>query len=529
MNKLTRTLHGMGLAGILAAGLPARAQNAKPSPKPNILFCIADDASYQHMSAYGLTHWVHTPGFDRVAREGLLFLHAYTPNAKCAPSRASILTGRNSWQLEEAGNHNSYFPARFTSFMEVLERNGYATGFTGKGWGPGEPGQSEGKPRKLTGREYSDILMTPPATGISPIDYAGNFEAFLKNKPRDTPFCFWYGSKEPHREYEFGSGVKKGKKKLSDIDQVPPFWIDKDSVRNDMLDYAYELEYFDEHLRKMLKVLEDRGELENTIVIVTSDNGMPFPRIKGHLYEYDNHLPLAIMWKNHISQTGRKVLDFISFIDFAPTFLELAGIGQDKARMEPIQGRSFVNILRSRTGTTIDAGRDHVLLGREREDVGRPHDEGYPVRAIVKGNFIYHINYEPDRWPSCDPETGYMDTDGSPTKTVLLAANRNGEHRDLWRLCFGKKPAEELYEIHKDPYSLHNLTADPAFLGIKLRLKAQMESELRNQQDPRMFGRGSDFDHYPYAQPRVRGFYERFMKGEKITVGWINESDFEKH
>lgn len=496
--------------------------------RPNILFCIADDASWQHMSAYGVTKWVHTPGFDQVAKQGLLFTRAYTPNAKCAPSRATILTGRYSWQLEEAGNHNAYFPAKFTSVMEALGNSGYEVGYTGKGWAPGEPGTINGKPRMLTGIEYSRHKMKGPTSGISPNDYSANLEEFVKNKPKDKPFFFWFGSQEPHRQYEYGSGMAKGKKKLSDIDSVPPFWIDNDTVRNDMLDYAYEVEYFDSHLQRMLAILEKAGELDNTIVIVTSDNGMPFPRIKGHVYEYDNHLPLAIMWKNHIVKPGRTIDDYIGFIDFAPTFLELAQLKRERTTMQPIEGKSLLYAFRSSKNGVIDAKRDHSLLGREREDVGRPNDEGYPVRAIVKGNFVYTRNYAPGRWPSGNPETGYMDTDGSPTKTVMLNANRKGEHRNLWELSFGKKPEEELYHLTNDPFCMINLAGDTAYLKIKQSLKDQMETELKQQQDPRMYGKGDVFDSYPYAQPQVRNFYERYMKGEKIKAGWINESDFEK-
>ena len=509
-----------------AAG--AQIKKSETARQPNILFCIADDASWQHMSAYGITDWVKTPGFDRIAEEGLLFTHAYTPNAKCAPSRASILTGRNPWQLEEAGNHNPYFPAKFTTFIEALGRYGYHTGYTGKGWGPGEPGEINGNSRELTGRRYSEIKMEAPTKAMSPVNYAANLEAFLQNKPQDKPFCFWYGSHEPHRGYKYGSGVSQGRKKLSDIDQVPPIWIDNDTVRNDMLDYAYEVEYFDLHIQKMLDILEKAGELENTIVVVTSDNGMPFPRVKGHVYEYDNHLPLAIMWKNQISNPGRKINDYISFIDLAPTFLEAAGLKEENSGMQSIQGKSLMNILKSTKGGKTDPERNYVLLGREREDVGRPHDQGYPVRAIIKDNFIYHRNYEPDRWPSGNPETGYMDTDGSPSKTVLLNANRKGQYKYLWQLSFGKKPGEELYRIDKDPFSMNNLADNAAYAEIKNNLKNLMEQELKKQGDPRMFGKGSVFDHYPYAQPKVRNFYERFMKGEKMNAGWIRDSDFQK-
>ena len=500
-----------------------------PENRPNILFCIADDASFQHMSAYGMRDWVKTPAFDHVAREGLLFTKAYTPNAKCAPSRASILTGRNPWQNEAAANHNFFFPEKFTTFVEALANNGYEVGYTGKGWGPGDPGEINGKPRQLTGPAFNNKEMDAPTTAISPKDYTANFEVFLDQKPQDKPFLFWYGGHEPHRAYEYGSGVARGNKKLSDIDTVPAFWIDNVQVRNDMLDYAYEVEYFDHHLGRMLEVLEKRDELRNTIIVVTSDNGMPFPRIKGHVYEQSNHLPLAVMWKEGIVDPGRKVSDLISFIDFAPTFLEVAGLNENEAGMQAIEGQSFLDILTLQTVSPLRTERDHVLLGRERTDVGRPNDRGYPVRAIVNENFIYIKNYEPERWPSGNPETGYMDTDGSPTKTAILKAHRNKQSHLPWKLSFGKRQAEQLYQINEDPFSLRNLADNAAFAAIKRSLEAQMEQELKDQGDPRMFGKGYIFDEYLYAPSKVRNFYERYiLQGEKnIGTGWINDSDFE--
>jgi len=498
--------------------------------RPNILFCIADDASIQHMSAYGygLTKWVNTPGFDQIAKEGLLFTRAYTPNAKCAPSRSAVLTGRNPWQLEAAGNHNPVYPAKFTTFMEAFTKNGYHVGFTGKGWAPGNPGMVNGNPRLLTGPRYNNLQTRAAVKGISEVDYTANFEAFLKENTTNKPFCFWFGSQEPHRAYEYGSGITKGQKKISDIESVPPFWIDNETVRNDMLDYAFEVEYFDNQLIKMLKVLETNGELENTIIVVTSDNGMPFPRVKGHVYEHDNHLPLAIMWKAGIVSPGRVIDDFVSFIDFAPTFFEAAAIDPLSANMQPFQGKSMIPIITSKSGTQIVPENDHVLLGRERQDVGRPQDEGYPVRAIVEGNYFYSINYEPNRWPSGNPETGYLDTDGSPTKTQILSANRKGEYQNLWQLSFGKKGSEELYQINKDPYSMKNLADDPEFAKIKDRLKKRMEQELRDQVDPRMMNNGKVFDNYPYGEPKVIKFYERYINGEKIPTPWVNPSDYEK-
>lgn len=182
------------------------ALNAADKERPNILFCIMDDASYMHMSAYGC-EWTNTPAFDRLAEEGILFQNAYTPNAKCAPSRSSILTGRNSWQLEEAANHVVKFPTKFKTFPEVLRDNGYQAGKTGKGWGPGTAAHVDGSPRELIAKPYqSEQLEKRPADGMSGEDYAGNFDVFLKEIDVDEAWFFWYGAKEPHRRYEYGSG-----------------------------------------------------------------------------------------------------------------------------------------------------------------------------------------------------------------------------------------------------------------------------------------------------------------------------------
>lgn len=501
--------------------------NSNKSSQPNILFCIADDASYPHMGAYGCK-WVNTPGFDRVAKEGVLFTNAYTPNAKCAPSRACLLTGRNSWQLEEAGNHVCFFPKKFKTYAEVLAENGYFVGYTAKGWAPGIPGTINGKERQLTGIPFDKKTTTPPAKYITDNDYTANFLDFLDSKPNDKPFCFWYGGREPHRKYEFEAGIKKGGKKLSDVDKVYSFWPDNDTVKTDMLDYAYEIEYFDRHLQRMLKTLEDRGELDNTLVIVTADNGMPFPRIKGQEYEYSNHLPLTIMWKNGINNPGRVVEDYVNFIDFAPTFLELAGVNENTSGMKPIEGKSLTDILYSSKSGKINSKRDHILIGKERHDVGRPNDEGYPIRGIVKDNYLYIKNFEISRWPAGNPETGYLNCDGSPTKTQILNLKRNSKNKKFWKLSFDKRPEEELYNIKDDPECMNNLAKKSKFKETKTKLKNQLFDELKEQGDPRMFGKGYIFDEYIFADEKSRNFYERYKKGENIKAKWVNESDFEK-
>jgi arylsulfatase A-like enzyme len=494
--------------------------------RPNILFAIADDASYPHMGAYGCD-WVKTPAFDRVAHDGLLFTRAYTPNAKCAPSRSCILTGRNSWQLEQAANHWCYFPQKFQTYAETLAAHGYHVGHTAKGWAPGVAEDTDGNPRHLAGTPYNARTLDPPADHISNTDYAGNFEDFLNDRSGDEPFCFWYGGREPHRRYEYRAGLTKGGKDLTDVDTVPDFWPDTEIVRTDMLDYAYEIDYFDSHLQQMLDLLEARGELENTLVVVTADNGMPFPRIKGQEYEYSNHLPLAIMWADGIVNPGRVVDDFVSFIDFAPTFLELAVVDPDGSGMQPIQGRSLTDIFSSGDAGVTQPDRDHVLIGKERHDIGRPHDWGYPIRGIVTGDYLYLRNFEPNRWPAGNPETGYLNTDGSPTKTVVLDARLYEDLPAYWEWNMGKRPPEELYNIALDPGCMENLAADPQYAEQKTALADQMTRELEAQDDPRIQGNGEVFDQYLYADTNNQNFYERYTEGEDLPTGWVNDSDFE--
>ena len=399
----------------------AGCQTQKKEPtRPNILLCIADDAGFPFMSAYG-TPFVNTPAFDRVARKGIRFDNAYTCNAKSA-----ALACRNNYRAELMATGRRMQPlAVFPRKVQVLSRNDGRTrilrGITGKGWSPGVAKDSLGNTRELTGTKWSQIKLKAPTKGISNIDYAANFKAFLENRPEGKPFCFWYGALEPHRGFEYGSGAKAGKN-TSQIDSVPAYWPDNETVRNDMLDYAVEIEHFDNHLGQMLQILEEKGELDNTIVIVTSDHGMPFPRGKGQAYEASNHIPFAMMWKNGLTNPGRVETDYISVIDIAPTLLEAAGIDEAETGMQPITGRSMIDIIKDKKNGT---DRNWVLIGKERHDVGRPDDQGYPIRGIIRGDYLYLKNYETERWPTGNPETGYMNVDGSPTKTEVLKARRD--------------------------------------------------------------------------------------------------------
>ncbi|WP_171973140.1 sulfatase family protein [Saccharicrinis aurantiacus] len=478
---------------------------AQQNKRPNILFCIADDISFPHTSING-TAEISTPNFDRVAQKGVLFNNAYCTVSSCAPSRASILTGKNIWELEEGGLLFGGLPKKHTTFTTLLKANGYSAGYTGKGYMPAnkkEPYQTE-----PLAPEYNKVRKKAPQF-ISNKDYAGNFSSFLKQRDKSKPFFFWYGSHEAHRAYNPGIGARSGKD-ISKI-KVPGFLPDNDLVRSDIADYYYEVEWFDSHLGRMIKDLEDANELENTIIIVTADNGMPFPRAKASCYDYGTHMPLAICWGNKI-KGGNTVDDFISFIDFAPTLLEAVGLDAPKETT----GKSFLDILLAEQSGQIDPSRDRVFTSLERHTYCRPDGMPYPIRTIRKGDWLYIVNFEADRWPAGDadftsPHQGfYGDIDAGATREHLIENKNNEELKYYFDLSFGKHPKIELYNVKNDPYQLHNLANNSKHKKLCKALKKELFAYLKETNDPRMQGK-SPWDDYPYY---FKGFEEKHLKAK---------------
>ena len=170
--------------------------------------------------------------------------------------------------------------------------------------------------------------------------------------------------------------------------------------------------------------------------------------------------------------------------------------------------------------------RNFVLVGKERHDLGRPHDQGYPVRGIVKDEWLYLRNYHRDRWPAGNPETGYLNCDGGATKSYILNQRRIHGKMEYWELNFGKRVSEELYHIETDPYCMINLTENSDYASKLEELRAEMIWRLTEQGDPRVLGNGEVFMSYPYAQSN-RGLYEKIMAGQEVNTGWVYDSDFE--
>ena len=467
---------GGALAGGVLAPLRVEAETAaeaKPvraDARPNILFCIGDDWGWPFCGALG-DKVVRTPVFDGVAREGVLFPHAYCASPSCTPSRGSILTGQMFWRLEEGGNLWSTLPKKFQVYPDLLEAAGYHVGLMRKGWGPGDA-RAGGWARNPAGPAYK------------------SFEEFFRSVPNGKPFCFWFGSFDPHRGYDKGSGLSTGKK-LEDV-KIPPHVPDSPEVREDILDYYFEIERCDRDAGEMIAILEKAGKLENTIVIMTGDNGWPFPRGKTNLYDYGARQPLAVRWGAKV-KGGRVIDDFISFCDFAPTFLEAAGLPVPP----DMTGRSFLDLLTGDKAGRVDMRRDKVFTGRERHHGGaRPGCLGYPMRAVRTYEYLYIRNFIPDRWPAGDPEE-FADTDGGPTKTYMVQHRDDPKVAPLFALAFGKRPAEELYDLKKDPDQMKNVAADAAYADAKKQMAAELEKFLAETKDPRFLG-NAKFDEYPY-------------------------------
>ena len=489
----------LALFFVLVTGPHANAEGKRP----NILFIIFDDWNGStHAGAYGCD-WIKTPNFDRIAKEGVLFNNAFTSNPKCSPCRASILTGRNTWQLKEAVSHGGYFPAGFEVYPNLLEQAGYDIGLTGKGWGPGDFKTLAKFTLNPAGPSFDQHKLVPPTKAMSGNDYPKNFEAFLGQRDKAKRFCFWMGFTEPHRPYELGSGLRAGKK-LADV-KVPAYLPDTEIVRSDLLDYAVEVEWGDEMIGRALAALDAAGEAENTLVIVTSDHGMPFPFVKGQIHEDAFHLPLAMRWPAAI-KPGRLVEDFINVRDFAPTYLELAGLNPH-AQMT---GKSLVNILKSDKSGMIEK-RDTMLVGKERHDIGRVNDLGYPVRAIRTQDFLYVHNFQPDRWPAGNPETDFGNCDPSPTKEVLKVLG--GHYYDL---SLGKRQPDELYRLSDDRECVRNLAHDLAFKDILDDLRYRMMGLLKEEGDPRALGQSEIFDAYEYQGNRAKG-YDSWLREQETT------------
>ncbi len=516
----------------------AAAVSAGEANRPNILMAFADDWG-RYASAYakldgpgGIHDVVNTPHFDRIAAEGVLFRSAFVSAPSCTPCRSALLSGQHFWRTGRGAIlRGAVWDGSQPSFALLLGEAGYHIGETHKVWSPGVPGDAPFGAGKYAyenaGRRFNQFsqYVTQMAKQGQPIETAkqtmydevrNNFDAFLADRKPDQPFCYWFGPTNVHRQWVQGSG-----KALWGIDpdslkgKLPPFLPDVPEVREDLADYLGEIQAFDAALGVLRQRLEEIGELDNTLIVVSGDHGAPgFPHGKCNLYDFGSSVSLAVRWGG--APGGRVVDDLVSLTDLAPTFLELAGV----ATPEAMTGSSLVPLLQSDKSGQIDPSRTAVYIGRERHvENARADFMPYPQRAIRTQEHLYIINFKPDRWPLGDPyrldgdnpptaeelknETRCTlpDEDAGPTKAWLVSARNDPMWKAHFEWVYGKRPREELFDLKADPHQTKNVVNDPAYASIRSSLEKQLLDELQRTGDPRLVDDGRFFESPPMSGP----------------------------
>lgn len=519
----------------LAGSTSALAADAK---RPNILFAFADDwgryaGAYAKIDGPGtMNDVIRTPNFDRVAREGVLFRRAFVSAPSCTPCRSALLSGQHFWRTGRGAIlQGAIWDGSQAAFPLMLRDSGYHIGEMYKVWSPGTPndapyGAGKYAYEKAGGRfnQFSENVTKMVAAG-TPVEAAKqslydevtkNFDTFLAARQAGQPFCFWFGPTNVHRKWIKGSG-----KALWGIEpdalqgKLPPFLPDVPEVRQDVADYFGEAQAYDSMLGLLLKRLEEAGELDNTLVVVSGDHGAPgFPHGKCNLYDFGSSVSLAMRWGG--ARGGRVVDDLVSLTDLAPTFLQLAGV----AVPEAMTGRSLVDILQSQKSGQIDPRRNAVFIGRERHvALARADFKPYPQRAIRTHDFLYIINFKPDRWPLGDPyrldggnvpsaeeiteETycTFPDEDAGPTKAWLVGMRNDPQWKPYFERAYGRRPREELYDLKSDPHQMQNVAADPAYAQQRQALEQRLLDELKRTGDPRLVNDGQFFETPPMSGP----------------------------
>lgn len=523
---------------LLATGAWGGTLNAQDRQRPNILFAFADDwgrhaGVYDKIDGGGTVNTaVKTPHFDRIAQEGAVFRSAFVSAPSCTPCRSALVSGQHFWRTGRGAIlRGAVWDGSQPAFPLLLHDAGYHIGETYKVWSPGTPNDAPFGAGEYSyedaGRRFNQFSQTVTKLVAAGADLAsakqelydevlGNFDNFLADRETDQPFCYWFGPTNVHRKWIKGSG-----KALWDIDpdelqgKLPPFLPDVPAVREDLADYFGEIAAFDAALGVLIQRLEEIGELDNTLVVVSGDHGAPgFPHGKCNLYDFGASVPLAVRWG--AAPGGRVIDDLVSLTDLAPTFLELADV-DIPARMT---GRSLTHVLKSPEEGQVDEQRTEVFIGRERHvESARADFTPYPQRAIRTHDFLYIINFRPDRWPLGDPyrldsddppsmeevtevtRTTLPDEDAGPTKAWLVSVRDDPQWKSHFEWVYGKRPREELYDLRKDPHQTTNVASDPEYSEARARLERRLLDELHRTGDPRVEEDGVYFETPPLAGP----------------------------
>lgn len=416
-----------------AAAVPLAGQTSGGAP-PNILFLLSDDHSAPDLGCYG-NPYVRTPRLDRLAAEGMRFDHCYVASPQCSPNRSAIFSGCTPHTIGTSRLHTP-MPPWETTVIDLLKQRGYFTGIFRKHH------QGPGFQNKL---DFYGGANVP-------------FEAFVDKLPAGRPFFLQFGSTDPHRPYRPGAiADPHDPAKVT----VPPFLPDDPEVRKDLALYYDYIARFDTECGQLLDLLRSRGLLENTLIIVSGDNGLPFPRAKGTLYEPGIRVPGIAWWPGKIAP-GSASKELISHVDFAPTWLDVAGIPIPPK----MQGQSLRGLL---TGTEYTP-REAIYSERNW------HDNFDPQRCVRTARYKLIFN--------ADANTGYRpawDLEDSPSWAAIRALGRRGGLSEAQsRMLEPSRPALEFYDLERDPSEFDNAINRPE-LQAEVQRHRQLLSNWMHQ------------------------------------------------
>jgi uncharacterized sulfatase len=497
--------------------------------QPNIVMMFADDLG-RYASAYGDPNMpspndiIKTPVFDRIAREGARFDNAFISAPSCTPSRGALATGRHFFrngshaQLHHPWAGPEVDPiSNIKGVAEQLRDSGYHIGHTYKIHMDERLIGGKACIYDAAGRAVNDFSENVSRAADKEAEkkrifeqVRNNFKAFLAKRKPGQSFYYSFHPTNTHRKWEKGSG-----KALWNLDpdtlkgKLEPFLPDVPEIREDFADYLGEAMAFDAACGVIIEELEKLGELDNTIVAISGDHGAPgFPRGKCNTCDFGARVLLGMRWPAHI-ESGKVIKTPVSLVDMTPTFLTAAEV----PALPDMDGESLLPVLAK--GGSEAALRGWALIGREvHGHTSRAGNLPYPVRSLRTRDFLYTINFKPDRWPLGDPlratdgsaptfsdwqestYTGYADIDASPTKAWLVGNSTNPIVAEAWRLGIEKRPGEELYDLKKDPHQLRNVADDPAYKEQKQALHKQLMAILEKGNDPRLDN--DAFDRPPY-------------------------------
>ena len=381
---------------------------------PNIIIFIADDISYEDFGCTGNKD-VKTPNIDALEKNGLNFTNFYLTASSCSPSRVSIITGRYPHNTGAAELHSEP-PLGMRFFPEDLQQNGYYTMQAGK-WHMGEFGK----------KAFNDINIDVTLNGLGG---ENQWVKLIKEAPKDKPYFGWFASYDAHRDW--GDNEFAGTHTPDEI-QVPDYFTDTPSTRKDLTDYYDEIFRFDFYIGEVVKALKHRNELENTIIVVISDNGRPFPHSKTRVNDRGMKSPLIVHWPKGINDDIGKRNELVSAIDIAPTLLNIAGI----APTINYQGLDFFEMFNTRDYKT----RDYVFAEHNWHDY-----EAYE-RMVRNKEYMYILNRRPQLQHS-----GPLDAVNSPTYVDLVhLMKENGLNAKQVDIFSVPRPFEEFYNYESDP------------------------------------------------------------------------------